>query len=109
MRVIILRALLLLMASAPVNGAKSQGLYPGYKTVVDAVAVGRYLFVEGFSTQDQSAEFTTQYLNKQGFTGARVKNISQQKTFEADVDLMIKSSGGCGRITREVLGKPVTQ
>ena len=97
------------MASAPVNGAKSQGLYPGYKTVVDAVAVGRCLFVEGFFTQGQSADFTVQYLSKQGFTGTRVKNISRQKTFEADVDLMIKNSGGCGKITEEVLKKPGIQ
>jgi hypothetical protein len=106
MKVILLRTLLLFLASSQISAARSQDLYPGYKTVVDTVVAGRCLFMEGFFTDDQSATFIAQYLSKQGLTGTRVKNIGQQKTFEADVERVIKRSGGCGKITQELLKKP---
>ena len=95
----------LALSSLMASQALSQERYPSYKLLIETVGVGRCLFMEGRLTQEQSADFISQYLNKKGMTGTQVKNLSKMKDFEEQVDGFIRYGGGCKRIVKEVMSK----
>ena len=93
----------LIIASFAILPVKAQESLQSYKLFIETLGVGRCLFIEGHLTQEQSSSFIVQYLNKKGFTGTQVKNLSKMKDLEEQVEGFIKASGGCKSLSTKVI------
>lgn len=93
----------LMVASLAILPVDAQENLQSYKLFIETLGVGRCLFMEGHLTQDQSSSFIVQYLNKKGFTGTQVRNLSKMKDLEEQVEGFIKASGGCKSLSTEVI------
>lgn len=93
----------LMVASLAILPVDAQENFQSYKLFIETLGVGRCLFMEGHLTQDQSSSFIVQYLNKKGFAGTQVRNLSKMKDLEEQVEGFIKANGGCKSLSTNVI------